>query len=220
MSKYDEEGLIDEGLGPLGWFITGFVGGWQAGSGNVIGGARHVMVEYIISLLEGSAHVEEKHSANVENIITAPVAIPEGFVVPKGTGYTVTVSESGATVDVTDGSVVFLDPVTNNTATVVANQTLTLPPPAANGFTMQTLQQGLSASNANSVNQWWQEPTVPNSSPSSASPQSPSFTIDMMTIVVAAVAVAIVVMLVAVMLLRKRKRSNTARNPPFPPPPP
>ena len=72
-----------------------------------------------------------------------------------GTDYVVTVSNGTTTIQVIDGSVIFVDQYTNSSITVQANQLLMLPSGVPTGFSNLDLQSHISAYDASSINQWW-----------------------------------------------------------------
>ena len=88
------------------------------------------------------------------------VQVPQGSIIGKDTQYIVNVTDTSTTLQVIDGPVYFIDPVTNNTITVETNQMLTLPAEQS-GFSEQNLQSDVSAYNYASANQWWTQ-TSPN----------------------------------------------------------
>ncbi len=83
-----------------------------------------VVVEGVVFLSQGTTYMKEAYRQGT----LRPVEVPQGLVVGDGTEYVVTVSGATTTVQVIDGSVLFIDQFTNNTVTVGANQMLTLPP--------------------------------------------------------------------------------------------
>ncbi len=85
--------------------------------------------------------------------------IPQGFIQGERTEYTVTVTNSSSVIQVIEGPLVFLDPLTNNSITLNSGQQLTLPAPQENGFSQQSLQSDSSAFNSASTDQWWASAT-------------------------------------------------------------
>ena len=188
MSKYDEEGLVNEGLGPLSILL-----------GNAPG-PNTPAIPMFYFLYQGAVYVNDNLDIPLpdwayeedQNPVTVPVAIPDGVVVPKGTAYSISVAADGSSViEVSDGSVIFLDPITANKVTVSANQRLTLSAPTQNGFTTQQLQNAVS-SNSSSVTY----------------------------IIIIVVVVAIIAIVCSFVLLKRRKRQLLTTPPPPPPPPP
>jgi hypothetical protein len=186
-----EEGLIDEGLGPLGIFL-----------GGALHGLRGVVVDGILYLIEGIGHFKG-HSANTENV--EPVAVSQGYLIPMGTEYTVNSSSQGTTINVITGPLVFLDWRTGNTVTLESGQSLTLQNSGQSGFTSQQLQSNVSNLDTASVNQWWVT-------------SNPAGQFRLLIIVVSVVIAVIAVLAVA--LGRKSRRKAQGQQMPIPPPPP
>jgi hypothetical protein len=110
--------------------------------------AVDIVVEGGVFLLHyGTAYFSESNPHLVQ--------VPQGAIVGEKTEYVVNVSDGVTTVQVIDGPVYFIDPITNNTITVDSNQMLTLPPAGQNGYSQQDLQSDVSSFNTASVNQWW-----------------------------------------------------------------
>jgi hypothetical protein len=99
----------------------------------------------------GTAYIRETNPHIIE--------VPQGIITGQGTQYVVNVTDTATTLHVIDGSAVFIDPVTNNTITIDANQMLTLPSAGQSGFTEQNLQSDVSVFNPASTNQWWTQTT-------------------------------------------------------------
>ena len=119
-----------------------------------LGGA--LVVEGTILLGTGIAYIHEQFSPQEGTYDVRPVQVPQGLVMGNGTDdYVVTVSNESTTIQVIDGSVIFVDQYTNNTITVQANQMLMLPSGVPTGFSNLDLQSHLSAYDASSINQWW-----------------------------------------------------------------
>ena len=107
-------------------------------------------------IIEGGAFLIPNGIAYVKETVSHLLVVPQGGLIGGNTEYTVSVSEDGTTtVQVIDGPVYFLDPVSNNTLTVESNQELTLPPAQAEGFTQTELQSDVSPLDSSSVNHWW-----------------------------------------------------------------
>jgi hypothetical protein len=119
-----------------------------------LGGA--LVVEGTILLGTGIAYIHEQFSPQEGTYDVRPVQVPQGLVMGNGTDdYVVTVSNESTTIQVIDGSVIFVDQYTNNTITVQANQMLTLPSGVPTGFSNLDLQSQISPYDASSINQWW-----------------------------------------------------------------
>ena len=199
-----EEGLIDEGLGPLGFLIGG-------GEALFVRNLRPVVVEGILYLLEGTAHFFEGHSTNENTHKVEPIALRAGYIIPAGTEYTVSVSNDGTTIDVISGPLVFLDWKTGNTVQVESGQSLTLPNVVQSGFSSQDLQNDVSTLDSSSVNHWWADSNV------NPAPPFPWL------IIFAFVGLVAVIAVLAVVLVWKRRRKTSTQQlqvPPPPPPPP
>ena len=107
-------------------------------------------------IIEGGAFLIPNGIAYVKETVSHLLVVPQGGLIGGNTEYTVSVSEDGTTtVQVIDGPVYFLDPVTNNTVTVNSNQELALPPAQAGGFSQTELQGDVSTLDSSSVNHWW-----------------------------------------------------------------
>ncbi|MGA3059384.1 MAG: hypothetical protein ABSD92_03340 [Candidatus Bathyarchaeia archaeon] len=161
--------------------------------GEAIGTAAAVtlVVEGGVFLIHyGSAYINERNSHLVQ--------VPQGVIAGENTKYVVNVSNGMTTVQVVDGPVYFVDPVTNNTITVDSNQMLTLSQGGQSGFSEQDLQSDLSAFNPASVNQWWTQTTA------NASNGFASFLSNYQSMTVAIIAVAII-MAIAATVVAKRK---------------
>ena len=170
-------------------------------------------------VIEGGAFLIPNGIAYVKETVSHLLVVPQGGLIGGNTEYTVSVSEDGTTtVQVIDGPVYFLDPVSNSTLTVESNQELTLPPAQAGGFTQTELQGDVSALDSSSVNHWWTQ----------ASSGGLSLTGFLSLSVIAAVIVAVVAIIVVVAVvtsvMRKRKVMRQIREseskPAAPTPPP
>ena len=130
-----------------------------------------------------------------------------------GTEYVVTVSNESTTIQVIDGSVIFIDQYTNSTITVAANQVLTLPSGVPTGFSTQDLQSKISAFDASSVNQWWVQtaatatPTITTPTPTTDSSNGNSNPLSS-TMILAAIIVVIIFLVVAVVAVLHSKKSR------------
>ena len=128
------------------------------------------VVEGTLLLGTGIAYVHEQLSPQEGTCDVRPVQVPQGLVMGAGTDYVVTVSNGSTTIQVMDGSVIFVDQYTNSAITVQANQVLTLPSGVQAGFSQQDLQSDVSAFDSSSINQWWLQTTA-------ATPTATSMTI-------------------------------------------
>jgi hypothetical protein len=148
--------------------------------------------------IEGGAFLIPNGVAYVKETVSHLIAVPQGALAGENTEYTVNVSSDGTTtVQVLDGPVYFMDPVSNNTVTVNTNQVLTLPPAQANGFTAQELQSDVSALNPASVDHWWTQGAANAFSLNGLMSQ---------TAIIAIVAVVVVIAVVAIVASVARKR--------------
>lgn len=150
-------------------------------------------------IIEGGAFLIPNGVAYVKETISHLIVVPQGAIVGENTEYTVNVTADGTTtVQVIDGPVVFMDPVSNNTIEVESNQVLTLPPAQQGGFSAQELQSDVSALSSTQVNQWWQQQ-------STSAVSMNGFTSQFMIIAIVAVAVVIAVAAVVASTMRKRR---------------
>ena len=117
------------------------------------------VVEGTLLLGTGIAYIHEQISPQEGTCDVRPIQVPQGLVMGAGTDYVVTVSSESTTIQVIDGSVIFVDQYTNSSITVGANQMLTLPRGVQTGFSQLDLQSYVSAYDASSINQWWNQPT-------------------------------------------------------------
>ena len=117
------------------------------------------VVEGTLLLGTGIAYIHEQISPQEGTCDVRPIQVPQGLVMGAGTDYVVTVSSGSTTIQVIDGSVIFVDQYTNNSITVGANQMLTLPRGVQTGFSELDLQSYVSAYDASTINQWWNQPT-------------------------------------------------------------
>ena len=129
------------------------------------------------------------------------IQVPQGFIQGENTEYSIVVTNDTTVIQVIDGPLVFLDPISSNSVTVNTGQMLTLPAAQQNGFTQQNLQSDVSAFNPASTDQWW---TQANSS-------SPlSFLTDQPVILaVLVLAIALVIAVSAITVVRRRKSGFT-----------
>jgi hypothetical protein len=182
------------------------------------------VVEGTMLLGTGIAYIHEQLSPQEGTLDVRPVQVPQGMVMGSGTDYVVTVSNDSTTIQVMDGSVIFVDQYTNNTITVGANQMLTLPSGITTGFTTQDLQSKVSAFDASSINQWWKitpiaTPMTPTNTPAAptdtAAPTNPltnagtDYLSDPM--ILAIILLIVIVVVVVLIAGTKQKRSSQPR---------
>ena len=149
-------------------------------------------------IIEGGAFLIPNGIAYIKETVSHLLVVPQGAIAGGNTEYTVSVTSDGTTtVQVFDGPVYFMDPVSNNTITVNTNQVLTLPAAQQNGFTTQELQSDVSSLNSTSVNHWWTQAST------STSILNAPMNMSLMFAVVAIVIVAVAA--VAASIVRKRK---------------
>jgi hypothetical protein len=149
--------------------------------------------------VEGGAFLIPNGVAYVKETVSHLIAVPQGALAGENTEYAVNVFSNGTTlVQVIDGPVIFMDPLTNNTVTVNTNQALTLPPAQASGFTEADLQSYVSTLNSASVNQWWNQGTTSAFSLANLTSQP---------VIIAIIAVAIIIAVAAIgsSVMRKRR---------------
>jgi hypothetical protein len=119
-------------------------------------GAEVLVHGGIILVHYGKAYIKENGYPQL-------LQVPQGFLQGENTEYAISVDSNGATVvQVIEGPVVFLDPVTNNTVTVESNQMLTLPIGVQTGFSEQDLQSDISSFDVSTISQWWPVTAVSN----------------------------------------------------------
>jgi hypothetical protein len=155
-------------------------------------------------VVEGGVYMLHHGSAYIQESVSHLVDIAQGTLAGLGTEYVVNVLSNGtATVQVISGRVAFIDPITNNTITIGADQMLTLPPAQQNGFTSSELQNDISSFNSASVNQWWTQ---------TAQSSSNSLLDDPVIVFVIIVAIALGIAIPAEMI-SKRRRKGRAQTP-------
>jgi hypothetical protein len=173
------------------------------------------VVEGTLLLGTGIAYIYEQLSPQEGTYDVRPVQVPQGLVMGEGTDYIVEVSNGSTTIQVIDGSVIFVDQYTNNSITIAANQILALPPGVPTGFSEQDLQVSLSAFDASSINQWW-IPTTLIATPTiaTATPLIPSTPTNALsgimsfltsTIFLAVIILLIIIAIAAVLVATRRK---------------
>ena len=137
-------------------------------------------------VVEGGAFLIPNGIAYIKETVSHLVVIPQGALAGENTEYSVNVSNSETVVQVMDGPVVFIDPITNNTVTVQTNQVLTLSTGQLNGFSKQTLQNDVSTLNPSSINQWWTQ--TQSTSPLSGITNEPIIQVAIIVLIVIAIA--------------------------------
>jgi hypothetical protein len=170
------------------------------------------VVEGTLLLGTGIAYIHEQLSPQAGTFDVRPIQVPQGLVMGGGTDYVVTVSNGMTTIQVIDGSVIFVDQYTNNSITVQANQMLMLPSGVPAGFSVQDLQSDVSGFDASVINQWWNTPTAtatPAILVTTTPTQNPvnggaSFLSSPMFLT--AIILAIIAVIVAVLLVTRRKK--------------
>ncbi len=174
------------------------------------------IVEGSMLLGTGIAYVHEQLSPQEGTCNVRPIQVPQGLVMGSGTDYVVTVDSAGSTtIQVIDGSVIFVDQYTNSSITVAANQMLTLPAGVQAGFTVQDLQSDVSAFDASSINQWWIQqaaatptPTIAATTPTPTTNSEGDNGILSNPMILAAIIVAVIVVIVVVLALVSRKKQS------------
>jgi hypothetical protein len=125
--------------------------------------------------------------------------VAQGFIQGRNTEYSVVVTNGTTVIQVIDGPVVFLDPVSNNSITLITGRMLTLPVAQPGGFSQQDLLSDTSAFNSGSLDQWWIQ-AASNTSP-------PSFLADQPIMLAGFIAViAIVLAALATTVAKRRKK--------------
>ncbi len=151
-------------------------------------------------IVEGGAFVIPNGVAYIKETISHLIAVPQGGIAGENTEYTVSVASDGTTtVQVLDGPVYFMDPISNSTVTVNTNQVLTLPPAQQNGFTTEELQSDKSTLDSSSVNHWWTQTSTGTLS------LNTSLNLTWVIAVIVAVIIVVVVAAVAASVVRKRR---------------
>jgi hypothetical protein len=186
------------------------------------------IVEGSMLLGTGIAYVHEQLSPQEGTCNVRPIQVPQGLIMGSGTDYVVTVDSTGSTtIQVIDGSVIFVDQYTNSSITIAANQMLTLPEGVQTGFTGQDLQSDVSAFDASSINQWWVEtaatpsPTIATVIPTPTTVSAVDNSVLSNPMILAAIIVAVIVVIVVVLALvsrKKQSRKTKAVNQNSPPP--
>jgi hypothetical protein len=115
-------------------------------------GAEVLIHGGILLVRYGNIHIKDT------TIYKQIVQFPQGFLQGSGTEYDLSVTSAKSVVQVISGRVIFLDPATNNSISLDAYQTLTLP--NQQGFTQQELNSDTSSFDPSSINQWWAQATA------------------------------------------------------------
>jgi hypothetical protein len=180
------------------------------------------VVEGTLLLGTGIAYIHEQLSPQEGTVDVRPVQVPQGMVMGSGTDYLVTVTDVSTTIQVIDGSVIFVDQYTQSNITVNTNQELTLPKGVTAGFSTEDLQAKISNFDASTINQWWvisaptATPTAPTDTPTAptltAAPTdalngASNFLADPM--ILALIIVIVIVVVVAAIAAAKRTPRTT-----------
>jgi|GEM_PF-645337 hypothetical protein len=127
--------------------------------------------------------------------------VPQGFIQGENTEYSVVVTNETTVIRVIDGPLVFLDPISNSSVTLITGQMLTLPAAQQNGFTQQTLLSDTTAFNPASTDQWWTQATG-STSPLSFLTEQPVMLAGFIAVI------AIVITALAVTVTKRRKTES------------
>ena len=178
------------------------------------------VVEGTLLLGTGIAYVHEQLSPQEGTFNVRPVQVPQGMIMGTGGDYVVTVSNDSTTVQVMDGSVIFVDQYTNNSITVGANQMLTLSAGVQTGFSQPELQSYVSAYDISSINPWWTQITptttpiiVINTTPTSKPENGPSNFLSQPMYLAAIIVVVIIVIAALLASASRKKRANQPGEP-------
>lgn len=171
------------------------------------------VVEGSLLLGTGIAYVHEQLSPQEGTCDVRPVQVPQGLVMGAGTDYVITVSNGSTTIQVIDGSVIFVDQYTNSSITIEANQVLTLPSGVQTGFSVQDLQFDVSGFDASSINQWWivatptaTPTTIITATPTTNSPNGiMSFLFQPIFL---AVIILVIILVIATLLVASRRKKH------------
>lgn len=214
------EGIDPEEFGQAGASLAAEVAVglvFMAATGAPITLTGALVVEGPILLGTGIAYIQEQLSPQEGTCDVRPIEVPQGLLMGSGTDYVIQVSNGWTTVQVIEGSVIFVDQYTNNTITVGADQMLTIPPSQAQvGFSQQDLQSYLSAFDTSSINQWWTQitptttPNIPTDTPivdTSTTNASPNVANFMSSPEFFAIIILLVIIVIVAILVRKRKKT-------------
>jgi len=177
------------------------------------------VVEGSLLLGTGIAYVHEQLSPQEGTCDVRPIQVPQGLLMGAGTDYVVTVSNGSTTIQVIDGSVLFVDQYTNSSITIAENQVLTLPSGVQTGFSEQDLQSDVSAFDASSINKWWIQttatatPTIAAATPIiTATPTTNTAnngtSLLSQPMLLAAIILAVIIVIVAILVATRRKKHS------------
>ena len=195
------------------------------------------VVEGTLLLGTGIAYIHEQLSPQEGTCNVRPVQVPQGLVMGGGTDYVVTVTNGSTTIQVIDGSVIFVDQYTNNSISIRANQVLTLPAGVPAGFSQQDLQAKVSVFDASSINQWWITTPIATPMTPTSTPATPTITAaptnalnnganflsqPMVLALILVIIIVVVAVLIAVLKQKRTKQprisNRKSRNQQIPPP--
>jgi hypothetical protein len=184
--------------------------------------AGAAVVEGTMLLGTGSAYIHEQLCPQEGTLDVRPVQVPQGMVMGSGTDYVVTVTDASTTIQVIDGSVIFVDQHTKSNITINANQELTLLRGVTAGFSTENLQANVSSFDASTINQWWvisaptatpmaptDTPTAPTqtTAPTNTLTSGSNFLSNPM-ILALTVIITIIVIVVVITLVKRTSRTN------------
>jgi hypothetical protein len=222
------EGIEPEEFGQAGLSLAAEVGVglgimFVTGAPITLGGA--VVVEGTLLLGSGIAYIHEQFSPQEGTYDVRPIQVPQGIVMGAGTDYVVTVSIGFTTIQVMDGSAIFVDQYTNSSVAIQANQALTLPSGINTGFSQQDLNSDVSPFDSLSIDQWWTQPAATSTpaptdaaTPTQTTNQSngsPSFLSSPMLL--AAILLAAIIVIAALLTITRRKKRSKHPNATQPP---
>jgi hypothetical protein len=178
------------------------------------------VVEGTLLLGTGIVYVHEQLSPQEGTFNVRPVQVPQGMIVGAGSDYVVTVSNESTTVQVTEGSVIFVDQYTNSSITIAANQMMTIPAGVQLGFSQPELQSYISAYDASSINQWWTQITptatpiiVINTTPTTKPENGPSNFLSQPMYLAAIIVMVIIIIAALLASASRKKRANQPGEP-------
>jgi hypothetical protein len=213
------EGIEPEEFGQAGLSLAAEVGVglgimFMTGAPITLGGA--VVVEGTLLLGSGIAYIHEQISPQEGTYDVRPIQVPQGLVMGAGTDYVVTVSNGASTIQVINGSAIFVDQYTNSSVTIQANQVLTLPARTNTGFSQEDLNSDVSGFDSSSINQWWtQTAATPTAVPTAIttptqttnrSNDSTSFLSSPMFL--AAILLVVIIVIAALLAVTRRKKHS------------
>lgn len=235
------EGIEPDELGQAGVGLAAEVSVGLAimavtGAPITLGGA--LVVEGTILLGTGIAYINEQMSPREGTYDVRPVQVPQGIIIGDGAQYIVTVINGSTTIQVIEGSVLFVDQYTNASITIPAGQMLSLPSGVTTGFSQLDLNSKISAFDSSSINQWWTQitpvasptqTTTVTATPIVAGPTKVAAPFLSNPMILAAILLIVIIAIVAVLaaILSRRRISKKSRlssqninNQNLPPPPP